>query len=351
MLFKDFSKEVKGRKNKHKWSGYYLTVPKGTMQPLGWRIEKMQRDKQISKSIKTKSKELGFLECAIIPAEFLSDEKETFQSWLDNSMHGEMTYMARNIEKRLDPGLLYENAKTIFVVLQNYFPKETQKNLNVPLLSKYTYGTDYHLVMKDKLNELLQFIQKEIQLCNGRPFVDSAPVLERAWAKKAGLGWIGKNSNLISVEHGSFFFIGELILDVELPYDEIKLVRDHCGNCTRCMDACPTKAIVADRVIDARLCISYQTIELKGELDESLKGKFENRVFGCDICQDVCPWNLKAEPHDEPNFKPNPKLLELGVEDWNQMEKPLFDELFKNSAVKRAGFKGLKRNLKFLKKP
>lgn len=306
---------------------------------------------QISKSIKTKSKELGFLECAIISAEFLSDEKEPFQNWLDNSMHGEMDYMGRNIEKRLDPRLLYENAKTIIVVLQNYFPKETQRNLNAPVLSKYAYGTDYHFVMKDKLNELLQFIQKEIQHCNGRPFVDSAPVLERAWARKTGLGWIGKNSNLISVEYGSFFFIGELILDIELTYDEPKLVRDHCGNCTRCIDACPTKAIVADRVIDARKCISYQTIEIKGEIDKTLKGKFENRFFGCDICQDVCPWNLKSQSHSEPNFETHPKLLELGLEDWHEMEKPLFYELFKNSAVKRAGFKGLKRNLEFLKKP
>ncbi len=305
---------------------------------------------QISKSILSKSKELGFLECAIIPAEFLWEEKEPFLNWLDNSMHGEMEYMARNIEKRLDPRLLYENAKTIVIVLQNYFPKEVQKNLDAPVLSKYAYGTDYHFVMKDKLKEFLQFIQKEIQPCNGRPFVDSAPVLERAWARKAGLGWIGKNSNLISVEHGSFFFIGELILDIELPYDQPKPVRNHCGNCMRCIDACPTKAIVADGVIDARLCISYQTIEIKGDINKNLSRQFENRVFGCDICQDVCPWNLKAAPHDESNFEPNSKLLELGVEDWNQMEKPLFNELFKNSAVKRAGFKGLKRNLEFLKK-
>lgn len=308
----------------------------------------MPDSNQISKLIKSKAKSLGILECAIVPAGFLSEEKEPFQNWLDYKMYGEMGYMARNIEKRLDPRLLYKNAKTIIIVLQNYFPKETQNDSEAPVISKYAYGTDYHFVLKDKLKELLLFIREEIQPCNGRPFVDSAPILERAWAKNAGLGWIGKNSNLISVEHGSFFFIGQLILDIEIPYDDAKLVRDHCRNCTRCIEACPTKAIVADRVIDARKCISYQTIEIKGEIDYTLKGLFENRVFGCDICQDVCPWNLKSEPHFEAKFEPHPKLLQLGLEDWNQMEKPLFNELFKNSAVKRTGFKGLKRNLEFI---
>ena len=306
---------------------------------------------QISKSIKAKAKSLGLLECIIIPADSLTEEKEHFQNWLDKDYHAKMGYMTRNIEKRLDPRLLYENAKTIIVVLQNYFPKKTQQDLTAPILSKYAFGTDYHFIMKDKLKTLLQFIQQEFPNCNGRPFVDSAPVLERAWAKKAGLGWIGKNSILISQKHGSFFFIGELILDIELPYDDIKLVHNHCGNCTKCIDACPTKAIVAERVVDARKCISYQTIELRGDLDESLNKQFENRVFGCDICQDVCPWNLKSEPHNEPGFEPHQKLLQLSKKDWHKMEKPLFNELFKNSAVKRTGFKGLKRNLEFLKIP
>lgn len=304
---------------------------------------------QISGSIKEKAISLGFLECVIIPADSLPEEKEPFQNWLDNGMHGEMGYMTRNIEKRLDPRLLYENAKTIIVVLQNYFPKETQADSTAPIISKYAYGTDYHFIMKDKLKELLQFIKHEIPDCNGRPFVDSAPVLERAWAKKAGLGWIGKNSILISPKHGSFFFIGELILDIELPYDDTKLVPNHCGNCTRCVDACPTNAIVSSHIIDARKCISYQTIELKGDLDTNLKGQFENRVFGCDICQDVCPWNSKSEPHNEPGFNAHPKLLQLKKQDWHEMERPLFSELFKNSAVKRTGFKGLKRNIEFLK--
>lgn len=308
----------------------------------------MQNQSEISGKIKKKAHDLGLLDCAIVPAGFLEEEEVPFQNWIDEGMHGEMGYMARNIEKRLDPRLLYENAKTIIVVLQNYFPAETQKDKSAPILSKYAYGTDYHFVMKDKLKSLLNFIQTEITPCNGRPFVDSAPVLERAWAKRAGLGWVGKNSNLISVEHGSFFFIGELILDIELPYDEPKLVRDHCGNCTRCIDACPTKAIVANGVVDARKCISYQTIELRGELDRNLSGQFENRVFGCDICQDVCPWNLKSEPHDEPGFEPKPELLALEAEEWHTMEKPLFNELFRKSAVKRTGFEGLKRNLRFI---
>ncbi len=263
-------------------------------------------------------------------------------------MHGEMGYMARNQEKRLDPKLLVENAKTVIVVLQNYYPKKIQGENGEPVISKYAYGTDYHFVMKDKLRKLLEFIREEVAECNGRPFVDSAPVLERAWARRAGLGWVGKNSNLISVEHGSFFFIGELILDAELSYDKPKLVNDYCGTCTRCIDACPTNAIIGNRTIDARKCISYQTIELKGELTEQLKGKFENRVFGCDICQDVCPWNLKSEPHNEASFEPHPKLFELTQKEWQTMERPLFNELFRNSAVKRTGYKGLKRNLKFI---
>ncbi|MBN2635202.1 MAG: tRNA epoxyqueuosine(34) reductase QueG [Prolixibacteraceae bacterium] len=308
----------------------------------------MQNPDQIAEVIKSKAKSLGLLDCVILPVEFLSMEKEHFQQWISRDFHGEMKYMERNVEKRLNPALLFENAKTIVVVLQNYYPPKTPIDSTAPILSKYAYGVDYHFILKEKLKLLLEFIQTEIQPCNGRPFVDSAPVLERAWAKKAGLGWIGKNSNLISVEHGSFFFIGELILDVELPYDKPKLVADHCGKCTRCIDACPTKAIVADRVIDARKCISYQTIELKGELDSELKGKFENRVFGCDICQDVCPWNLKSEPHKEPGFLPSEKLLQLTRNDWMGMEKPLFNELFRKSAVKRTGFEGLKRNLKFI---
>lgn len=303
---------------------------------------------QISDLIKGKANELGLADCAILPVSYLNEEEDRFSSWLDQGMHGEMGYMARNVEKRLDPGQLFENGKTIIVVLQNYYPKATQADDAAPVVSKYAYGIDYHFVLKDKLKRLLTFIDHEIAPCTGRPFVDSAPVLERAWARKAGLGWIGKHSNLISLEHGSFFFIGELVIDIELPYDNPKPVTDHCGRCTKCIDACPTKAIVADRVVDARKCISYQTIEVRGDLNESLKGQFENRIFGCDICQDVCPWNLKSEPHDESAFEPHPKLLQLKKEDWQSMERPLFNELFRNSAVKRTGFKGIKRNLRFI---
>lgn len=300
-----------------------------------------------SELIKAKARELGFQDCGISRAKFLDAEKDRLLNWLANEMHGEMNYMANNIEKRLDPRLLVENARSVISVLLNYFPAEKQTDPEAPVLSKYAYATDYHFVMKDKLGELLRFIQEEIAPCESRCFVDSAPVLDRAWAARAGLGWIGKNTNLISPEHGSFFFIGELIIDLELPADN-KVVRDHCGNCTRCIDACPTQAIVAPYILDARRCISYQTIENHGEIDPELKGKFKNRVFGCDICQDVCPWNLKSEPHQKSAFSPNFKLMNLRKSDWDEMDKPLFNELFRNSAVKRTRFEGLKRNLRFL---
>ncbi len=305
-------------------------------------------DTNISDRIKAKAMELGFLDCGISESRFLTDEKERLVNWLQNGMHGEMNYMANNLDKRLDPRLLVDNAKSVVSVLLNYFSAAQQNDPEAPVLSKYAFGIDYHFVMKDKLGELLQFIQTEIAPCEGRCFVDSAPVLDRAWAARAGLGWIGKNTNLISTEHGSFFFIGELIIDLELPTGE-KTVRDHCGNCTRCIDACPTQALVKPFVLDARRCISYQTIENRGEIDPDLKGKFENRVFGCDICQDVCPWNLKSETHNEPAFIPDVRLMNLGKDEWNEMDKPLFNELFRNSAVKRTRYDGLKRNLKFLK--
>ena len=302
----------------------------------------------ISLLIKAKARELGFMDCGISRAEFLGDERERLLSWLENKMQGEMAYMANHLEKRLDPRLLVENARSVISVLLNYYPFEKQADPEAPVLSKYAYGTDYHFVMKDKLGGLLGYIQSEIAPCEGRCFVDSAPVLDRAWAARAGLGWIGKNTNLLSTEHGSFFFIGELIIDIELPPDD-KIVRDHCGNCTRCMDACPTRAIVAPYVLDARRCISYQTIENHGEIDPKLKGKFENRVFGCDICQDVCPWNLKSEAHHEPAFSPEETLMKLTKSEWESMDKPLFNALFRNSAVKRTRFEGLKRNVRFLR--
>ena len=298
--------------------------------------------------VRQKALSLGFLECAILPVEELTAEREHYNSWIDQGMHGEMGYMERNVDKRINPELLFEGARTIIIVLQSYATHIKQHDPDAPVLSKYAYGTDYHFIVKDKLRQLLDYIREEITPCNGRPFTDSAPFLERAWAKRGGLGWIGRHSNLISVTHGSYFFIGELLIDAELPYDEPRLVRDHCGTCTRCVDACPTKAIVADRVVDARKCISYQTIELKGELDPDLHGKFENRVFGCDICQDVCPWNLKAQPHDQPEFNPSPELLSLSRSDWFRLDKAQFNNVFRNSPVKRTGFNGLQRNLRFI---
>jgi len=311
----------------------------------------MRETIEVSKKIKSKAQSLGFPECTILPVNFLSEEKERLESRLNAGMHGDMKYMTKNIDKRLDPRLLIDNAKSIVIVLQNYYTQEKQIDPDAPVISKYAYGKDYHYVIKDKLKKLLHFIRQEVEPCHGRPFVDSAPVMERAWARRGGLGWIGKNSNLISPQHGSFFFIGELILDIELPYDIPEPVADHCGTCTKCIDACPTKAIVADRVIDARKCISYQTIEVKGELDENLKGQFRNRVFGCDICQDVCPWNSKSVPHDEPNLKPSPELLKLSRKEWYSMDKFLFNKLFKNSAVQRTGIHGLIRNLDFCNDP
>lgn len=309
----------------------------------------MKHPNLLADQIKGKAKELGFLECVILPADFLAEEEVHFLSWLGAGMQGEMGYMARNVKKRLDPRLLLDQARSVVVVLQNYYPEQTQKDAEAPVLSKYAYGKDYHLVMKEKLKTLLSEIRQIDPSCHGRPFVDSAPVLERAWARRAGLGWVGKNSNLISKKHGSFFFIGELLLDAELPYDQPTLVADHCGTCTRCIDACPTGAIVADRVIDARKCISYQTIELKGPMDEQLKSRFQNRVFGCDICQDVCPWNRKPVPANEPGLAPRGMLLNLSREDWYRIDRDRFNEMFRQSAVKRTGFEGLRRNLEFLK--
>lgn len=301
-----------------------------------------------SLQIKEKAKALGFLDCGISSACFLEEEKAHLTSWLLQGMNGEMQYMRNNLEKRVDPRLLVENARSVISVLLNYFPQQKQADDRAPVLSKYAYGVDYHFVMKEKLAKLLRFIHDEIAPCQGRCFVDSAPVLDRAWAARAGLGWVGKNTNLISTAHGSFFFIGELIIDLELPADD-NVVRNHCGSCTRCIDACPTKAIVAPYVLDARKCISYQTIEQRGEIDPELKAKFENRVFGCDICQDVCPWNLKAEPHDEPAFRADEQLLGMNNDDWHALDKETFDKLFRKSAVKRTKFEGLKRNLDFLK--
>ena len=257
-----------------------------------------------------------------------------------------MSYMENHFDKRLDPTLLVPGAKSVVSLLLNYYPEHRQTS-DTYKISKYAYGTDYHFIIKDKLKELLQSIQTEICEIDGRAFVDSAPVLDKAWAAKSGLGWIGKNSNLLTKTVGSFYFIAELIIDLELEYDYA--VTDHCGSCTACIDACPTEAIVAPYVVDGSKCISYFTIELKDQLPTEMKGKFDDWAFGCDICQDVCPWNKFSKPHSEPLFNPHPDLLSLNKADWENITEETFRAVFKDSAVKRTKFSGLTRNIDFLK--
>jgi len=296
--------------------------------------------------IKTEARRLGFISCGISKAGFLEKEAPRLENWLNENMHGEMRYMENNFDKRLDPTKLVEGSKSVISLLLNYFPHETQREDSYKI-SKYSYGTDYHFVIKDKLKQLLQFMQDEIGEIDGRAFVDSAPIMDKAWAAKSGLGWIGKNSNLLTKQVGSFYFIAELIVDLELENDSA--VTDHCGSCTACIDACPTQAIVGPYKVDGSKCISYFTIELKEALPTSVKGQFEDWMFGCDICQDVCPWNKFSKPHNEPLFNPHPKLLEMDKRDWEELTKETFDEIFKKSAVKRTKFEGLNRNIKFLK--
>lgn len=392
------------------------------------------RESRPLERIKEFSWRLGFQASGAVSADFLKEEEERLDRWLAGGMHGTMSWMERNRGKRLDPRQLMEGAKTVIVVLQNYFTRQHQEDPSAPVVSKYAYGRDYHPVMKAKLKELLRFIQQEITPCQGRVFVDSAPVLERAWARRARLGWIGKNGMLISPEYGSFLFIGILLIDAEIcpgdsseasqgatihPGREVRAVElltesehrelqsgadsdeqqhplqadrvfqgkpdsvtelqgqpisscgadqhhlkqpgdseggtmfsrdipDRCGTCTRCMDACPTKAIIAPRMVDARRCISYLTIEHQGKIDPQFRGKMENRVFGCDICQDVCPWNRKAPQHDEPRFRPSTSLLQLTKEDWYALDEIRFNEIFGDSALSRTGFDGIRKNLSSL---
>ena len=300
-----------------------------------------------TKLIKDEAKRLGFLSCGISKAEFLEVEAPRLEKWLNKNMHGDMHYMENHFDKRLDPTLLVEGSKSVVSLLLNYFPSEIQKDNTAPKLSKYAYGTDYHFVIKDKLKSLLHFIQEEIGEVGGRAFIDSAPVLDKAWAAKSGLGWIGKHSNLLSQQTGSFYFIAELIIDLELNYDSP--VTDHCGSCTACIDACPTQAIVEPYKVDGSKCISYFTIELKEQIPNSVKGQFEDWMFGCDICQDICPWNRFSKPHNEPLFNPHPELLEMTKKDWEEITQDTFNKVFQKSAVKRTKFSGLKRNINFLK--
>ena len=300
-----------------------------------------------SKIIKSESKRLGFLSCGISKAGFLEEEAPRLENWLNNQMNGQMSYMENHFDKRLNPTLLVDDAKSVISLLLNYYPSELQ-NEDSYKISKYAYGQDYHHVIKEKLKELLHFIQTEIGEVSGRAFVDSAPVLDKAWAAKSGLGWVGKNSNLITQKVGSFYFIAELIIDLELDYDTP--TTDHCGSCTACLDACPTEAIVAPYVVDGSKCISYFTIELKDNLPQEMKGKFDDWMFGCDVCQDVCPWNRFSKPHNEPLFQANSDILNFSKSDWEEITVDTFQKVFKNSAVKRTKYEGLLRNINFLKK-
>ena len=297
--------------------------------------------------IKTEAQRLGFLSCGISKAEFLDQEAPRLENWLNKNMHGEMHYMENHFDKRLDPTKLVEGSKSVVSLLLNYYPSDFQKDDLAPKISKYAYGKDYHFVIKDKLKDLLNFINEEIGEVDGRAFVDSAPVLDKAWAARSGLGWMGKNGNLLTQQVGSFYFIAELIIDLELDYDSP--VTDHCGSCTACLDACPTQAIVEPFVVDGSKCISYFTIELKDNIPIEFKGQFDNWMFGCDVCQDVCPWNRFSKSHSEPLFDPHPDLLSMSKKDWEEITKDVFNKVFKKSAVKRTKFSGLTRNIKFLK--
>ena len=296
--------------------------------------------------IKSEAKRLGFLSCGISKAGFLGEEAPRLEAYLNQNFNGQMQYMENHFDKRLDPTLLVEDAKSVVSLLLNYYPDENQIE-DTYKISKYAYGQDYHFVIKEKLKELLESIQTEIGEVSGRAFVDSAPVLDKAWAAKAGLGWVGKHTLLISKKAGSFYFVAELIIDLDLEYDHA--VTDHCGSCTACIDACPTEAIVAPYVVDGSKCISYFTIELKEALPMEMKNKMDDWVFGCDICQDVCPWNRFSKAHKEPLFNPNPELLSFTKKDWQEITAETFTKVFKNSAVKRTKLEGLKRNIQFLR--
>jgi epoxyqueuosine reductase len=298
--------------------------------------------------IKTKAQELGFFFTGFSKAQFLEDEARQLEKWLKAQHHGKMSYMENHFDKRVDPRKLFDGAKTVISLALNYFPEEEIFDENQPKISKYAYGEDYHFVIKDKLKTLLQAMQDTFGEINGRAFVDSAPVLDKAWAKRSGLGWMGKHTNIITRSHGSFFFIAELIIDVVIEPDGP--IPDYCGTCTACIDACPTDAIVEPYVVDGSKCISYLTIELKEAIiDPVFKGQMENWAFGCDICQDVCPWNRFSKAHNEPRFNPPQELSKLSEKDWLEMTEEVFHELFKRSPVKRTKLEGMQRNVRFLK--
>ena len=297
--------------------------------------------------IREEAYRLGFDFIGFAKAEKMEEEARQLEKWLNQGMHGKMHYMENHFEKRIDPRKLVEGSKSVITLLYNYHTEQSQKDATAPKISKYAYGEDYHFVIKRKLKDLLKFIHKEIGEVNGRCFVDSAPVLERDWAKRSGTGWIGKNTLLIHPKQGSYFFLAELILDLDLVYDNP--IKDYCGTCTRCIDACPTEAISKEGyIVDGSKCISYFTIELKEAIPEGYKNKFENWAFGCDICQEVCPWNRFSKPHKEQAFEAHPELLEMTKSDWKELTEEVFSALFRKSAIKRTKYKGLKRNIDFL---
>lgn len=296
--------------------------------------------------IKAEAKRLGFFSCGISKAGFLEEEAPRLEQWLNQKRHGQMLYMEDYFDKRLDPTLLVEDGKSVISLLLNYYPSEFQNEESYKI-SKYAYGKDYHNVIKKKLKKLLNTIKREIGDVSGRAFIDFAPVMEKAWASKSGLGWLGKNNNLLTKQVGSFYFIAELIIDLELEYDHA--TTDHCGSCTACIDACPTQAIIQPYVVDGSKCISYFTIELKDNLPQEMKGKLDDWVFGCDVCQDVCPWNKFSKPHKEPYFTPNKEILSFTKKDWEEITEDTFNKVFKGSAVNRTQHSGFKRNIQFIK--
>lgn len=306
----------------------------------------MSLKQKYTNQIKTEANRLGFVSCGISKAQFLEEEAPRLENWLKKGMQGEMSYMENHFDKRLDPTKLVPDSKSVISLILNYFPSEFQNEKSYKI-SKYAYGADYHYVIKDKLKQLLHFISEEIGEVNGRAFVDSAPVLDKVWAARSGLGWLGKHSNLLTKEVGSFYFISELIVDIDLEYDTP--TTDHCGACTACIDACPTQAIVAPYIVDGSKCISYFTIELKNEIPSSYQGQLDDWIFGCDVCQDVCPWNRFSISHQEPLFNPNPKLLSMDKKGWEDLTEDVFIHLSKNSAIKRTKFKGIQRNINFVK--
>ena len=306
----------------------------------------MNKKVEYTRLIKEKAKELGFFYTGISKADFLEEEAKKLEDWLKKRHHGQMSYMENHFDKRLDPRLLVDGAKSVISLLLNYFPKDDIGENNEGLkISKYAYGEDYHFVIKKKLKELLEFINIEIGEVGGRVFVDSAPVMDKVWAKRSGLGWMGKNTNIINPKSGSYFFIAELILDIDLEEDGP--IKDYCGSCTKCIDACPTEALSSYK-LDASKCISYLTIELKSQIPTEFKGKMDNWIFGCDICQDVCPWNRFSKPHNQEEFDPHTKLVNMSKADWEDISEEVFREIFRKSAVKRTKYDGLKRNVKFI---